>query len=327
MHILGKILSVLVIGVAIASVILTTRTLQIRNEWLATVEKERDGFKSTIKPLETVRTAKADLSHQYRVAAYQWTPYWPVLAAQGSADISVQPNVSAGGNGGPQSRVFGILVQGLGPVSGIRVGEVIHAFSPGNAADETHYLGPFRVTRVSATPPGIYADADWSLRDIDKADDPQDPGRTIWESSAKFRWGNGWRIRLGLPNAEPANLIHYSQMLLKKDEQLVATETYRDTTLKQKAIAGEQLNYRKMELNGDDSLKSRNLPSYRIDGLVKAIGDSDEIRNTTLEEVDILRHQLKKAYDEVVDLQARNRKLAAELPGADTVEVTAAAND
>jgi len=94
--------------------------------------------------------------------------------------------------------------------------------------------------------------------------------------------------------------------------------------LKQKAIAGEQLNYRKMELNGDDSLKDRDLPRYRIDGLVRAIGEADEARNSTLEEVDVLRHRLKKSYDEVVELRVRNRKLAAELPGAETVEATAA---
>ena len=73
------------------------------------------------------------------------------------------------------------------------------------------------------------------------------------------------------------------------------------------------------------NLEQRNLPRYRIDGLVKAISDADEKRNATLEEVDALRHQLKKVYDDVVALQEQNRRIAAELPGADDVDATTAA--
>ena len=318
MHILGKILSVFVIGGAIASVILASRALQVRKEWAEQVETEQNDYLATIDPLENAKTTVLGLQHERNVAAYQWHPYF-------TEGIVVQPNVVQTDPADRGKWKFGVAISGLGPVSGIRTGEVIHLFSPGADATSTHYLGPFKVTQVIPTPPTVTAETTWGVRGLDKADDPDFPGQTLWESPVKYRWGNGWRVRTALPNEEPINVMHYSQLLLKKDEQLAATKVYKTTTEEQKVVADTQLKYRENELHGDVNLEQRNLPRYRIDGLVKAISDADEKRNATLEEVDALRHRLKKVYDDVVALQEQNRRIAAELPGADDVDATTAA--
>lgn len=337
MHILGKILSVFVIGGAIASVILASRALQIRKEWNEQVEKDRAAYESSIEPLESAKSTLLALQHDFRspripqvpgeeprpgaperFASNLWHPYF-------TEGIVVQPNVVKSNPGDRASWKFGVAISGLGPVSGIRTGEVIHLFSPGSDAESTYYLGPFKVTQVIPTPPTITAEATWGIRNLDKADDPDFPGQTVWESPVKYRWGNGWRVRTALPSSEPVNVMHYSQLLLKKDEQLEATKVYRTTTEEQKLVADTQLKYRENELHGDVNLEQRNLPRHRIDGLVKAISEADEKRNATLEEVDALRHQLKKVYDEVIALKNQNGRIAAELPGADEVDATTAA--
>lgn len=318
MHILGKILSVFVIGGAIASVILASRALQVRKEWAEQVENEQQAYQETIEPLDKAKRTVLGLQHERNVAAYQWHPYF-------TEGIVVQPNVVKTDPADRAKWKFGVAISGLGPVSGIRTGEVIHLFSPGADATSTHYLGPFKVTQVIPTPPTITAETTWGVRERDRADDPDFPGQTAWENPITNRWGNGWRVRTALPNEEPINVMHYSQLLLKKDEQLAATKVYKTTTEEQKVVADTQLKYRENELHGDVNLEPRNLPRYRIDGLVKAISDADEKRNATLEEVDALRHRLKKVYDDVVALQEQNRRIAAELPGADDVDATTAA--
>lgn len=324
MHILGKILAVLVIGGSIAGVILTTRALQIRTEWLAKVEDARVKYQDSVAPLETAKKKVDDLTHDRRVAAYNWHPYW-------SENIVVQPNVIQVDPADRATWKYGIAISGLGPVSGIKVDEIIHGFAPGDGSDSenptaTDYIGPFRVTAVIPTPPTITAESAWTLREVDRAADPAFPGQTVWESPTKYKWGAGWRVRTALPDSEPTNLLHYAQMLLRKDEHLAATKSYEASTLEQKSIADVQLAYRQNELHGDASLANRDVPRHRIDGLVKAIADADENRNLTLEEVSALRHQLKSVYDEILELQAKNQKLASELPGADTVEAATASN-
>lgn len=323
MHILGKILAVLVIGGSIAGVILTTRALQIRNEWLANVETAREAYLNSIDPLETAKLRVDKLQHERRVAAYHWHPYW--------SNLTVQPFVSQVDPANPGPRNFGILISGLGSVTGIKQDEIIHAFAPGDGSDPenptaTHYLGPFRVIQVQVATNSIAAEAIWTLRSIDQAEDPAFPGQTLWESPTKYKWGAGWRIRTALPDSGPANLLHYAQMLLRKDEHLAATKAYESSTLEQKSIADVQLAYRQNELHGDASLANRDVPRHRIDCLVKAIADADESRNLTLEEVNALRHQLKSVYDEILDLQVKNRELASGLPGADPVEAATASN-
>jgi hypothetical protein len=325
MHILGKILAVLVIGGSIAGVILTTRALQIRNEWLAKVEDARGKYEATVGPLKTAKERVAELIHETDVAKYQWHPYW-------TENIVVQPNVIQVDPGNRATWKFGVAINGLGPVSGIKVDEVIHAFAPGDGTDSENptasdYIGSFRVTAVIPTPPTITAETLWTVRNVDRADDPAFPGQTAWENPTTNKWGAGWRIRTALPDAGPANLVHYSQMLLKKDEHLTATKSYEASTLEQKSIADVQLAYRQNELHGDAGLANRDVPRHRIDGLVKAIADADENRNATLEEVDTLRHQLKKVYDEILELQTKNQELASDLPGADAVEAATAAKE
>ena len=46
----------------------------------------------------------------------------------------------------------------------------------------------------------------------------------------------------------------------------------------------------------------------------------------TLEEVNALRHQLKSVYDRMKELQDANRNIAGQLPGAEDVDATTAAN-
>lgn len=286
MHILGKILLGLTLILAGVATWATANTLKVRNEWMKSIEAKREAYEKSIPDVGRTEAELFATRSEYDLLMQMWAPMI-------GANVAIVPN----GNDG-------IVLNGIGPATGIRNGQIIHVFGPDNAG--SNYVGPFKVTVVEAGRSA--AVAAWPLRAIEKAN---------W--SQTFLFGNNCRVYGSVPSNAPENLTRYAQVLLAKDELLAAKTDLRDARAKEVEIANEHLSYRDVELHGDPTLEGDRglLPDHMIDGQVKAIEALDEQRNLTVLEVDEIRHKLKQMYDEVQVLRDRNRQLVSSLPSND----------
>lgn len=284
MHILGKILLGLTLILAGVAIWFTTNTLKVRNEWMKTIAAKRAAYEKTVPEVDLKEQELFATRSQYDLLLQQWAPMI-------GANVAITPN----GNDG-------IVMNGIGPASGIRQNQIVHVFGPGDAGG-SNYVGPFKVTVVEASRSA--AVAAWPLRDVEKNN---------WNRT--FIFGNDCRVYGSVPTNAPETLLRYSQVLLAKDELLAAKADLRDARAKEVEIASEHLSYREVELHGDPSLQGDRgiLPDHMIDGQVKAIEALDEKRNLTALEVDQIRHRLKVMADEVQALRDRTRQLVASLP-------------
>lgn len=292
MHILGKILLGLTLILAGAATWATANTLKVRNEWLKSITTRREAYKKTIPEVSRTENELFATRTEYDLLMQMWAPMI-------GADITIQPNASNG--------VYGIVLNGIGPATGIRTEQIIHVFGASQQGG-SNYVGPFKVNVVD--PGRSSAVAAWPLRQSETAN---------WNSA--FLYGSKCRVYGSVPANAPENLLRYAQVLLSKDELLAAKGDLRDARKKEVEIANEHLNYRDIELHGNPSLEGDRglLPDHMIDGQVKAIEALDEQRNRTVLKVDEIRHRLKLMYDEVQALRERNRQLVASLPNNDDV--------
>lgn len=284
MHTLGKVLAFLCVGLAVAALILSTKALHARNSWIRFVETRRTAYAATVPELADLQKKLSDRQEDYRRLMYLWAPF-------------IADNVNAQPNG------EGSVILSIGPVEGLRSNQVVHVFEP-TADGGSIYVGPFKVTVAEAGRSAVVAA--WPLREEDKTNWPQ-PFRLA---------GGGYRVYGSIPNSAHRNLIHYAQLLVRKDFQTVSANTLLATRDREIQIANEHLVYRNNELHGDPGLEADRdvLPDFMIDGYVKATEDADERRNALSVEVDELRHRIKRTYDEVQRLQKSNVELMNSLP-------------
>jgi len=292
MHVLGKILLGLTLILAGVATWATANTLKVRNEWMKSITTKREAYEKTIPDVAKAENELFATRSEYDLLMQMWAPMI-------GSDVTIQPNAANG--------EYGIILNGIGPATGIRTGQIIHVFGAGEP-DGTNYVGPFKVNVVDPGRSG--AVAAWPLRQSETAN---------W--NREFLFGDKCRVYGSVPANAPENLMRYAQVLLAKDELLAAKSDLRDARAKEVEIANEHLNYRDIELHGDPSLAGDRglLPDHMIDGQVKAIEALDERRNLTVLEVDKIRHRLKLMHDEVQALRDRNRQLVASLPNNDGV--------
>jgi hypothetical protein len=292
MHVLGKILLGLTLILAGVATWATANTLKVRNEWMKSITTKREAYEKTIPDVGKAENELFATRAEYDLLLQMWAPLI-------GSDVAIQPNASNG--------EYGIILNGIGPATGIRSGQIIHVFGASQQGG-TNYVGPFKVNVVDPGRSG--AVAAWPLRQSETAN---------W--NREFLFGNQCRVYGSVPANAPENLMRYAQVLLGKDELLAAKTDLRDARAKEVEIANEHLNYRDIELHGDPSLAGDRglLPDHMIDGQVKAIEALDEQRNLTVLEVDKIRHRLKLMHDEVQALRDRNRQLVASLPNSDDV--------
>lgn len=284
MHVLGKILAFLCVGLAFGALYLSTQALQARNSWIKSVETKRAAYEATVPKLAGLQGDLADKQDEYRRLMHLWAPFI-------ADNVTAQPNGQDG------------IVLTVGPAQGIRVGQVVHVFEP-TADGGSIYVGPFKITVADAArSAGVAA---WSLRDSDRQNWPQ-PFRMA---------GDGYRVYGAVPSAAYLNLITYSSSLVRKDFDTSKANNLLTVRDREIQIANEHLVYRNNELHGDASLEADRgvLPNFMIDGYVKAIEDADEQRNSLAQKVDDLRHRVKRTYDEVLRLQQLNTELMNSLP-------------
>lgn len=289
MHILGKILAFLTICGAVAATVLSAQFLQIRNAWMSRMDQKRTAYEKTVPELEKARKDLRDRQLEYQQLIHGWGPV---------IGLDVETSVS-----GP-----GQLALNIGQTAGLQQNQQVHIFVPG-AGGQSTYFGPFLITAVE--PQRSIASAGWPLRDSDRATWP-----------GPFTPGRGCRVYGSAPTAAMEHLIQGSQLLLRKEELLKATQNLRTVQENEIRVATEQRNQRALELNGDPALAADKniLPQSAWDGLVRALEDEDEARNVTLAEVDALRHELRALFDDVIRLQNENVQLTRSLPEGEATE-------
>ncbi len=299
MHTLGKVLAFLSVGLALAALVLSTKALQARNSWIRFVETRRAAYEPTIRELADQRKKLADRQGEYQRLMHLWAPFI-------ADNVTVQPN-------GQDSVILGIGP----PAQNVRVDQIVHLFEP-TADGGSIYVGPFKVT--VADPARSAAVAAWPLRATDRQNWPPAPLRLS---------GPGYRVYGSVPNSAHNNLIHYAQLLVRKDFQTFSANNLLATRDREIQLANEHLVYRNNELHGDPGREADRgaLPNFMIDGYVKAIEDADERRNALALQVDGLRHNLKRTYDEVQRLQARNIELMNSLAPYEEPETAPAVGD
>jgi hypothetical protein len=298
MHTIGKVLAFLSVGLALATLVLSTKALHARNSWIRFVETRRTAYGPTIEELRDQRKKLADRQGEYGRLMHLWAPFI-------ADNVTVQPN-------GQDS-----IILSIGPAQNLRVDQIVHLFEP-TADGGSIYVGPFKVT--VADPARSAAVAAWPLRETDRQNWPPQPLRLS---------GPGYRVYGSVPNSAHNNLIHYAQMLVRKDFQTFSANNLLATRDREIQIANEHLVYRNNELHGDPGLEADRgvLPNFMIDGYVKAIEDADERRNALALQVDDIRHNLKRTYDEVQRLQSRNIELMNSLAPYEEPETSPAVGD
>ncbi len=292
MHTLGKVLAWFTVLLALGGVFVTTKVLARRNAATAQLEKNRTAYEASITPLEEARVNLRRAQSDYTQAIHGWTPLY-------GSNLPIVP-----GNPGE------IAIRNLGQTSGLQAGKRVHVFTAG-ADGQSVYLGPFTVSEVFADQTN--AVADFPLRASDRAN---------WQQLVGQAAG---RVYGSIPSVGPESVLHLQQLLVRKNELLEAEQALLAVRQKEVNIANEHLTYRNNELHGDPNLQNERgaLPQFVIDGLVKAIEDTDESRNELQAEVDDLRHQIEASYNEILKLKAANEALASTLPSG---EATAGAS-
>ncbi len=282
MHILGIILAFLTAGGALGTVMLTTKTLQVRTSWTKSIEKKRDAY---LKIKDEPVKLRAELTkHQleYHRVTYNWGKFYN--------NLEVQP-------GG-----VGVMVRGAGVADGLRQGQIVHLFRPDDN-QASSYVGPFRVENVADGQ--FAASPTWTVRPTD---------------AATFRLGQpGFRVREMVPAADLENFVKMQHSMSLKDVELKDAKKWLDFAQnRDRKTAEDQLQFRINELHGDPAQADKKgvLPDYLVDGFVIAIENAEESRNVTLEEVHELRQKLQDIYDEIVEIQKKNEELILTLPGA-----------
>jgi hypothetical protein len=297
MHVLGKILlglTLILAGVAIWS---TSRVLEVRNEWMKTVDKKREAYEKTVPEVSRVQQEHFAARSQYDLLMQLWAPMI-------GANVDITPITRKDADGIVR---YGIALNGIGEASGIRVDQIVHVFGPSQGGG-SNYVGPFKVTVVNSGQSG--GDAAWPLRTSETVN---------WKQTYIF--GKDCRVYGSVPTNAPETLLRYQQVLLAKDELLAAKTDLRDTREHEVEIAIMHRDFREEELHGDATLEGDRgiLPDHMIDGQVKAIEILDEQRNLTALEVARVRHRLKLMYDEMLAIRDRNRQLVTSLPHNDDV--------
>ena len=293
MHTLGKVLAWFVVLLAIGGVVVTTKVLARRNAATAQLEKNRTAYEASIAPLEDARVELRRAQEAYTQAIHGWTNL-----------------LGANVNVGPANP--GEIALNIGSTS-LQNGQRIHVFVP-NANGQSVYLGPFKASQVQGG--FTTAVADFPLRTTDRQNWANFVGQTT-----------AGRVYSSVPSSGPESVLHLQQLLVRKHELLEAEQALLAVRQQEVTIADEHLNYRNNELHGDPKLQPERdkLPQFLVDGLVKAIEDTDESRNQTQAEVNDLRHRIKESYDEILRLEAANQALAETLPSAEATTAPATA--
>ena len=284
MHTMGKVGVWLVVVAAVASTMLTSKLIQVRNGWTKKAFVAREEYRALVPKL-------AELQEQLDVLEGD---RFRALELWGNSSPPVQTTVQA----------QGALVVDLGTNSGITDKKVIYGFEvlPDNSVV---YRGDFTV--ATARDVQSQLTPNWKVRNQDGA---------TWQSS-KWRWRNQ------LPSAYQQNFDKQILLLSQREDDLAVWRRSQDVQTKLVAQAGEQLKLREAELIGGEQLSKNAADAVEHrEGLVAAVEQVEEVRNRVLTTVDDLRRRLRTVQTEVDRIKALNVELTDKLPQPEKVQAT-----
>ena len=236
----------------------------------------------------------------------QSSPHWERKAFRVNFDWGrVWDDVAVG-----QSDNNGVIIN-IGSRQELSQEQVLYLFQPKADGSGMVYVGPFRVATVEDERAAL--EPTWRPRPAD----PNDPNGARQAESAGWRYGAGWRVRDTIPVEVRKNFTNVEVQFALADERLASRRLNLAYQQKLNTDANQQLQRREGELNGGLPEMEANrgvLPQDKVDGLVKAIEDAEEVRNEELANVDRLRRELKAAYERYEKLKDENLQLTETLP-------------
>ena len=284
MHTMGKVGVWLVVVAAVASTMLTSKLIQVRNGWTKKAFVAREKYRALVPKLAELQEQLDALEGDRFRAIELW----------GNSSPPVQTTVQA----------QGALVVDLGTNSGITDKKVIYGFEvlPDNSVV---YRGDFTV--ATARDVQSQLTPNWKVRNQDGA---------TWQSS-KWRWRNQ------LPSAYQQNFDKQILLLAQREDDLAVWRRSQDVQTKLVAQAEEQLKLREAELVGGEQLSKNAADAVEHrEGLVAAVEQVEEVRNQVLTKVDDLRRRLRTVQTEVDRLKALNVELTDKLPQPEKAQAT-----
>lgn len=280
----GILVSIFVILGSLGAMWVSSKLVLARNNWSKRVLDARTKAEKSRKELATLEKDVAAKKEEVQRAVFGWERYWPAVTVD-------------------RARQAGTLVVKLGAQQqGIKQNDVIYLFQPSADGASNVYVGPFKVSASQETAEGTqYAVTPfWRFR---QGED------TNW------RPGPNWRVRTNIPKQFKTSLATYEAQFLLKDEAIAAQQEHLAIQQENKAGAERQLQLRTKELNGDPELepKKASLDKFVVEGLQKAVADSEVDRDSVLKDVDQLRRAVKQTRDEIERVKAENERIAKRL--------------
>ena len=303
MHILGKILTWLVLVAAFPAVVLRARLLDVQNSWTRQVEELRKENAEKAIALIAKRTELEQFETEVLHSSMGSDAFW------GGGTMQVAVNRATG----ELSANIGTTA-GIGPHQAkddqgndVSYNPVLHAFQPqDNPPTKFAYLGGFQVNTLREN--ALTMTPTWKLR----------PGETDgWNA------GGNWYFRADVPLASKIAIDELRLDLESASRAQRANQLRLTQQQAQLADATDKLNYRRSQLLGfpNPQTEAALEVEYRK-GLVPAIEEVEEQRNAAFAEVDRLRRQIKLANDRLTKLNGDNKQLIKSLPKAADTAVT-----
>jgi hypothetical protein len=288
MHVLGKVLLGFVVVGAIAAIVLTTMTLDVRTYWEQQAADARTAFEEIDRDLQIKQAAHRDQQDTLDRIKESWGNVFmapnsrPTNPANGAVSIGV----------GTQ--------QGLGDKAGSRAdAPLVHLFNV--SPDSSQYLGAFKIQ--TAQPGSTEA-----VLSRNPFPDENFPGGT-------------WRVRELIPFDYGTRLLDVYTKQIEADARLQRMEF--DVTRLQGQLAASQalLQERVYQLEGDPNLPEGN-PVQKA-GYVQAIRDALTERDTLMARLHALRVERLLKLESLQQLTAENAQRIARFTEQTTSSTTA----
>ena len=288
MHNLGRfVLLPLFLLLSLLGFYLSMRLLAVQNSWTVAFDKAKEANVKAVDDVSRDARVLSDVSLELSEASLGRGRFWPTQQNVTGIPTTVSGQTvqtSIGANNGVKKRT---VKDEDG--NDITVDPLLYAFVD-NPDGTSKYIGLFRAVQMQ--PQQATLRPTWTLR----------PGE------AANRWkGDKWRFREHIPLNFKTSLLDLRSRLAKGSQTRQSLEqniALQDELAKR---ATEQLDFRVGELLGNpDYPEITDRPELTV-GLVKAIEEREEERNTLQINVDRLRRQIR---DEI----ARTSRLRTEIP-------------
>lgn len=285
MHTSGKVFLWLSVLLALAGLTLLAKTHQVRDSYMKKVVAQNKILAQNEIDLADVKLKLREANNTYANLMLGWDRTW----------YNRQVTIVSAQDGKIEAEVG--LDHGIRPVEdagNLEKLQVVYCFQPDG--DGFSYVGDFRVTAALNNRCGLQAN--WRVRPSEVAN---------WKPGA-------WRIRSVVP-AQYVVRFHTLEMQITQTDELLDSKI-RDLADQEKllVLTGEQLTRRLAELNGFPGVDGQNRDREYVAGLLTALKEAEEQRNSLLIEVSSLEHELKRTRDNFNRLINENLRLANSLP-------------